>query len=67
MNSHVCTKNNFEQENKKVGTNVGRVSIGANLLVGCLLSSYGGTTPNLQKFAIKVLSLTCRASNFERN
>ncbi|GMP56541.1 hypothetical protein CsSME_00020983 [Camellia sinensis var. sinensis] len=30
-------------------------------------SAYGYSTPNLQKFAIKVLSLTCSASNCERN
>ncbi|XP_059650757.1 uncharacterized protein LOC132296590 [Cornus florida] len=30
-------------------------------------SAYGSTTPNLQKFAIKVLSLTCSASGCERN
>ncbi|XP_059654936.1 uncharacterized protein LOC132301724 [Cornus florida] len=30
-------------------------------------SVYGSTTPNLQKFAIKVLSLTCSASGCERN
>ncbi|XP_059639841.1 uncharacterized protein LOC132282251 [Cornus florida] len=29
--------------------------------------AYGSTTPNLQKFAIKVLSLTCSASGCERN
>ncbi|XP_059669038.1 uncharacterized protein LOC132314159 [Cornus florida] len=30
-------------------------------------SAYGSTTPNLQKFAIKVLSLTCSASGKKRN
>ncbi|CAL9083741.1 unnamed protein product, partial [Musa acuminata var. zebrina] len=27
----------------------------------------GNSTPNLQKFAVKVLSLTCSASGCERN
>ncbi|XP_020874199.1 uncharacterized protein LOC110226587 [Arabidopsis lyrata subsp. lyrata] len=30
-------------------------------------SSYGSSTPNLRKFAIKVLSLTCSATGCERN
>ncbi|KAL1210202.1 hypothetical protein V5N11_013230 [Cardamine amara subsp. amara] len=30
-------------------------------------SNYGSSTPNLQKFAIKVLSLTCSATGCERN
>ncbi|XP_059669339.1 uncharacterized protein LOC132314495 [Cornus florida] len=30
-------------------------------------SAYGSTTPNLQKFAIKILILTCSASGCERN
>ncbi|XP_028088946.1 uncharacterized protein LOC114289419 isoform X2 [Camellia sinensis] len=30
-------------------------------------SAYGSSAPNLQKFAIKVLSLTCSASGCERN
>ncbi|XP_019095600.1 PREDICTED: uncharacterized protein LOC104763276 [Camelina sativa] len=30
-------------------------------------SSYGSSTPHLQKFAIKVLSLTCSATGCERN
>ena len=29
--------------------------------------AYGSTTPNLQKFAIRVLSLTCSSSGCERN
>ncbi|XP_057991918.1 uncharacterized protein LOC131173766 [Hevea brasiliensis] len=29
--------------------------------------TYGSSTPNLQKFAVKVLSLTCSASGCERN
>ena len=30
-------------------------------------SAYGATTPNLQMFAIKILSLTCSATGCERN
>ncbi|XP_010525599.1 PREDICTED: uncharacterized protein LOC104803372 [Tarenaya hassleriana] len=30
-------------------------------------SSFGSSTPNLQKFAIKILSLTCSATGCERN
>ncbi|KAK3229841.1 hypothetical protein Dsin_001722 [Dipteronia sinensis] len=29
--------------------------------------AYGGSTPTLQKFAIKILSLTCSSSGCERN
>ncbi|GJY51329.1 hydroxyproline-rich glycoprotein family protein [Tanacetum coccineum] len=29
--------------------------------------AYGASTPNLQTFAIKVLSLTCSATSYERN
>ncbi|XP_057967191.1 uncharacterized protein LOC131157223 [Malania oleifera] len=29
--------------------------------------AYGSTTPNLQKFAVKILSLTCSATGCERN
>ncbi|KAL6576896.1 hypothetical protein OROMI_011172 [Orobanche minor] len=29
--------------------------------------SFGSSTPSLQKFAMKVLSLTCSASGCERN
>ncbi|XP_057976840.1 uncharacterized protein LOC131163990 [Malania oleifera] len=29
--------------------------------------AYGSTTPNLQKFAVKILGLTCSATGCERN
>ncbi|XP_057989057.1 uncharacterized protein LOC131172122 [Hevea brasiliensis] len=32
-----------------------------------LVETYGSSTPNLQKFAIKVLNITCSASGCERN